>query len=242
LTRAPRSDGWQRLERSIENCERCPRLRDHCREVARTRRRAYRDQVYWGKPVPGFGDHRARILFLGLAPAAHGANRTGRMFTGDRSGEWLYGALHRVGLSGRALSEGRGDGLTLRGAFISATCRCAPPANRPSREEMARCEPYLDREFELLGRLRVVVALGQIAWDAALRRAQRSSTEGLPRPRPRFGHGSTCRLPFREHEPPFWLLGSYHPSQQNTQTGRLTRAMFDRVMRRAVALAEEARR
>lgn len=209
---------------------------DHCREVARTRRRAYRDQVYWGKPVPGFGDRQARILLLGLAPAAHGANRTGRMFTGDRSGDWLYGALHRAGLSNRPRSDGRDDGLELRGAFISATCRCAPPANKPSTDEMTHCESYLDREFELLAGLRVVVALGKIAWDASLRRVQRIAPGDLPRPKPRFSHGAECRLPFREDGAPIWLLGSYHPSQQNTQTGRLTRKMFDSAMERAVLL------
>lgn len=237
MTRILRIDGWQRLETSIVSCERCPRLVDHCREVARTRRRAYREQVYWGKPVPGFGDRQARILLLGLAPAAHGANRTGRMFTGDRSGDWLYGALHRAGLSNRPRSDGRDDGLELRGAFISATCRCAPPANKPSTDEMANCESYLDREFELLAGLRVVVALGKIAWDASLRRVQRIRPGDLPRPKPRFSHGAECRLPFREDGPSIWLLGSYHPSQQNTQTGRLTREMFDSAMERAVRLA-----
>ena len=177
---------------------------------------------------------------LGLAPAAHGANRTGRMFTGDRSGDWLYGALQRVGMSNQARSVGLDDGLELRGVFISATCRCAPPANKPTNEEMANCVPYLDREFELLGSLRVVVALGKIAWDAALRRVQRLAPDGLPRPKPRFSHGGECRLPFRAQEPPIWLLGSYHPSQQNTQTGRLTRAMFDRAMKRAATLAQRS--
>ena len=237
LTRSAGIDGWRRLEREIVSCELCPRLLDHCREVAKIRRRAYRDQVYWGKPVPGFGDPEARVLLLGLAPAAHGANRTGRMFTGDRSGDWLFGALHRAGLANQARSENCADGLELQRAFISATCRCAPPANKPSTEEMARCAPYLDREFELLEGLRVVVALGKIAWDAALRRVQRVAPDGLPRPRPRFSHGAECRLPFREDQPPVWLLGSYHPSQQNTHTGRLTREMFDGAIGRAVALS-----
>ena len=148
------------------------------------RRRAYRDQRYWGRPVPGFGDRRARILLLGLAPAAHGANRTGRMFTGDRSGDWLYGALHRAGLASQAQSRCRDDGLRLEGVFVTATCRCAPPANRPTPEEMSNCAPFLDREFELLDRLRVVVALGRIAWDAALRRSLREAADAMPRPRP----------------------------------------------------------
>ncbi|HKQ62723.1 MAG TPA: uracil-DNA glycosylase family protein, partial [Candidatus Polarisedimenticolaceae bacterium] len=153
---------WAELERAIVGCERCPRLVRHCREVARTRRRAYRDQTYWGRPVPGFGDVRARILLLGLAPAAHGANRTGRMFTGDSSGDWLYAALHRAGLADRPRAESRQDGLTLRGAFINAACRCAPPDNRPLPAELARCARFLDREFELLAELRVTVALGKI--------------------------------------------------------------------------------
>jgi uracil-DNA glycosylase family 4 len=237
MTSASEVDRWARLERSVVSCRRCPRLIDHCREVARTRRRAYRDQVYWGRPVPGFGDRRARILMLGLAPAAHGANRTGRMFTGDRSGDWLFAALHRAGLSNQARSVDPDDGLRLRDVYISATCRCAPPANKPTAEEMAACERHLDAELELLDRLRVVVALGKIAWDAALRRVQRVVPDGLPRPRPRFSHGAECSLPFLPDESPVLLLGSYHPSQQNTHTGRLTRPMLDRVMKRAVALA-----
>jgi uracil-DNA glycosylase family 4 len=200
------------------------------------RRRAYRDQDYWGRPVPSFGSHRARILLIGLAPAAHGANRTGRMFTGDRSGDWLYAALHRVGLANQPTATAADDGLALSDAFISATCRCAPPGNRPTRDEIENCQPFLDREFDLLDRLQVTVALGKIAWDAALRRSLRIAGE-LPRPRPTFGHGAEIALPMRPGIR-LWLLGSYHPSQQNTQTGRLTRPMFDRVLRRAVTLAE----
>jgi uracil-DNA glycosylase family 4 len=211
----------------------------HCREVARVKRRAYRDDDYWGRPVPGFGDRRARILLLGLAPGAHGANRTGRMFTGDRSGEWLYAALHRAGLASRPDSLGPGDGLQLDGAFISAVCRCAPPANRPTRDEMDRCSDYLDREFELLGDARVVLALGQIAWEAALRRVRRIGGP-VPSPKPRFGHGAEIALDLRGDGGPCRLLGSYHPSQQNTLTGRLTRPMLDRVIRRAVTLAGRA--
>ena len=228
---------WSRLEREVHECERCVRLREHCREVARVRRRAYRDETYWGRPVPSFGDRDARILILGLAPAAHGANRTGRMFTGDRSGDWLYGALYRAGLASQPDATSRDDGLALNGAFISAVCRCAPPGNRPTPDEMARCSSYLDAEFELLQRVRVTLALGRIAWDAAFRRATRVGPGAVPRPRPAFAHGAEARLPMRRGCAPLWLLGSYHPSQQNTLTGRLTRAMLDDVVRRAVELA-----
>ena len=229
---------WLRLEREIVACELCPRLIAHCRAVARTRRRAYQGEEYWGRPVPGFGDRTARILVLGLAPAAHGANRTGRMFTGDRSGEWLYAALHHAGLANRAASVHRDDGLALSGAFISAACRCAPPGNRPTREELERCAPFLDHEIELLDRLRVVVALGRIAWDAALARAARVGKP--PRPRPKFAHGAETRLAIGGSGTPLWLVGSYHPSQQNTFTGRLTRPMLEAVFLRAVQLADPA--
>ena len=236
MTIRRKTSAWERLQREIVSCELCPRLRGHCAEIARVRRRAYRDQEYWGRPVPSLGSRRARILLLGLAPAAHGANRTGRMFTGDRSGDWLYAALHRAGLANQPTSTGKRDGLKLVNTFVTATCRCAPPANKPTAEEIANCEPYLDREFDLMDRLRVTVALGKIAWDAALRRARRVSGS-LPRPRPAFSHGAETVLPMRAGAP-CWLLGSYHPSQQNTQTGRLTRPMFDRVIRRAVVLAD----
>jgi uracil-DNA glycosylase family 4 len=234
---------WDGLERAIVGCRKCPRLRAHCAEVARVRRRAYREEVYWGRPVPGFGDRRgARILFVGLAPAAHGANRTGRMFTGDRSGDWLYAALHRAGLADRPASIGRDDPLALAGSFVTAACRCAPPANRPTAAELARCAPYLDREIDLLRGVHVVVALGRVAWDALWRRAARVSGGPVPGPRPRFGHGAEVLLPLRAGgRGRLWLLGSYHPSQQNTQTGRLTRPMLDAVVRRAVRLAGPAR-
>ncbi len=232
---------WRRLERDVVACERCPRLRRHCRTVARRKRLAYRDEDYWGRPVPGFGDPQARILLLGLAPAAHGANRTGRMFTGDRSGDWLYAALHRAGLASQPHSLRRGDGLSLRGAFVTAACRCAPPANRPAPRELARCAEYLDRELCLLGRVRVAVALGKIAWDAAVRRAAEVAPAAVPRPRPAFAHGAEARLALTPGRPPIVLLGSYHPSQQNTFTGRLTRPMLDAVLRRAVRLARSGR-
>jgi uracil-DNA glycosylase family 4 len=230
---------WEGLEREIEHCALCERLRTHCDEIARVRRRAYRDQIYWGRPLKGFGDRRARVMLLGLAPAAHGANRTGRMFTGDRSGDWLFAALHRAGFANQPMSVARDDGLALTDVFISAACRCAPPDNKPTPDELARCGPFLDRELALLDRVRVIVALGKIAWDAALRRAARVKPGCLPRPRPGFGHGAEIRLPLRRADRPSWLLGSYHPSQQNTQTGRLTRGMFNRVIRRAARLADE---
>ena len=234
----PTQAAWSSLERELIGCEACPRLITHCREVARVKRRAYRNEPYWGRPVPGFGDRRARILLLGLAPAAHGANRTGRMFTGDRSGDWLYGALKRRGLANQGESTQRDDGLRLSDVFISAVCRCAPPGNRPTPDEMQNCTSFLDREFELLNRLRVIVALGKIAWDAALRHAERVTPGSVPRPRPVFGHCAESRIVARAGRPPVELLGSYHPSQQNTQTGRLTRPMTDAVLRRAAVLAD----
>ena len=215
---------------TIISCERCPRLRDYCAQVAREKRRAFKDYVYWGKPVPGFGDPRARVLLVGLAPAAHGANRTGRMFTGDRSGDWLYAALHRAGYASQPTSESRDDGLRLRGAYVTAVVRCAPPANRPAPGERDNCLPYLERELALLQRCRTIVALGAFAWDGTLR-AIRGLTGEAPRPRPRFGHGAEASVGG-------WaLLDCYHPSQQNTFTGRLTEPMLDAVLARARSLA-----
>jgi uracil-DNA glycosylase family 4 len=188
--------------------------------------------------VPGFGDRRARVVLVGLAPAAHGANRTGRVFTGDRSGDWLYSALHRLGFANQPHSTGRDDGLSLRNAYVTAACRCAPPGNRPTPVELEACAPYLDREMELLDRIRVVVALGKIAWDTVIARARRLDPASLPRPRPAFGHGAETRLRLRKHGRSLPVLGSYHPSQQNTQTGRLTRPMFDAVLRKAARRAD----
>ncbi len=230
------SNSWQGLNRAIVGCERCPRLRRHCIEVARVKRRAFMDQTYWGKPVVGFGDRAARVLLCGLAPAAHGANRTGRMFTGDDSGNWLYAALYRAGFATQPSATGMEDGLALRDAFITASARCAPPDNKPTPAERAACAPFLDAEVALLDRVRVVVALGQIAWNTMLGCARRADPESVPSPRPAFGHGAETRVRIRAGAPPVVLLGSYHPSRQNTNTGRLTRPMLDTVLSRAKVL------
>ena len=214
------------LQARICRCRACPRLVAWREEVGRVKRRAYRDWEYWARPVPGFGDPRARLVIIGLAPGAHGANRTGRMFTGDRSGDFLYAGLFRAGFASQTTSEHRGDGLELRDAFITAPVRCAPPANRPTPEEISRCAHFLDEELALL-RPRVFLALGAIAWAAALRCLR------APRPWPPFAHGASLELPDGR-----WLVGSYHVSQQNTQTGRLTAAMFDAVLARISRLLE----
>jgi uracil-DNA glycosylase family 4 len=218
-----------RLEREIVRCERCPRLRGWCAEVARTKRKSFASETYWGKPVPGFGDPKARIWILGLAPAAHGANRTGRMFTGDKSGEFLYAALHRAGFANQPNSDSRDDGLKLQGVWISAAGRCAPPANKPTPEELATCSEWLDREREALSDVRVILALGAIAWDAALALLARGGA-AIPKPRPKFGHGAHIELGGLQ------LLGCYHVSQQNTFTGKLTPMMLDGVLRAACNL------
>ena len=219
------------LASAVEGCRRCPELRAYCAEVARTKRRAYAGWEYWGRPVPGFGDPAARIWILGLAPAAHGANRTGRMFTGDRSGDFLYAALFRAGLANRGESASREDGLRLAGAYIGAALRCAPPANRPTPAQLEACSTWLDAESELLGRWTVLLCLGAIAWDAALALLARRGAS-LPRPRPKFAHGAELGIGGRR------VLGCYHVSQQNTFTGRLTPAMLDAVLVRAIALAD----
>jgi uracil-DNA glycosylase family 4 len=205
------------LQSKIIACTRCPRLRAHCREVAQVKRRAYRDHEYWGKPVPSFGDPEARVLILGLAPGAHGANRTGRMFTGDKSGEFLYRALYETGFASQPTGTDRDDGLTLKGAYISASAHCAPPDNKPSREELLNCRPYLERELKLLKNVRVVVALGRIAFDTYL---------SVIKERRKFGHGVAYDL-----KPV--LIGSYHPSQQNTSTGKLTATMLREIFEQA---------
>jgi uracil-DNA glycosylase family 4 len=222
---------WDRLERTIISCRRCPRLVAHREQVARDKRRAYQDEEYWGRPLPGFGDRRARLWIVGLAPAAHGGNRTGRLFTGDRSGDFLFEALHATGFANQPTSIRRGDGLELRDAFMSPICRCAPPANKPLPEEIVNCRPYLVEELRLLGNLRAVVVLGQIAMDGFLR-AWAAASHAVPKPRPRFGHGIEHRLDER-----VTLLCSYHPSQQNTFTGKLTQKMLRAVFRRARQLA-----
>ena len=214
----------------IHACRRCPRLVEWRAACAADPPRRFRGEEYWARPLDGFGDPAARVTIVGLAPAAHGANRTGRMFTGDRSGEWLFAALHRAGYANRPRSERRGDPLRLRDAYVTAVVRCAPPANRPTPAERDQCLPFLERELALLNRCRVIVALGAFAWDGAMRAARALGAE-MPRPRPRFGHGTEARLGS-------WaLLGCYHPSQQNTFTGRLTRPMLDEVLARARELA-----
>jgi uracil-DNA glycosylase len=219
------------LTDEIVACRACPRLVEWRERVAHEKRAAFRDESYWGRPVPGFGDSAARVLVVGLAPAAHGGNRTGRIFTGDRSGDWLFGALHRTGYANQATSVRADDGLELRDAYVSAAVRCAPPANKPTPGERDRCMPYLVRELALLERVRVIVVLGKFAYDATARVLAESGSP-LPSPRPPFGHGvevSTERA---------IVLGCYHPSQQNTFTGKLTESMLDDVFVRARALSE----
>ena len=211
------------LNQDIVACTRCPRLVEYLGEVARKKRRMYLDWDYWGRPIPSFGSADARLMLLGLAPAAHGGNRTGRAFTGDRSGDWVFGVLHKFGFASQPTSMHRDDGLEVRDALISAAARCAPPANKPLPLELETCRPFLVRELQLLSELRVVVALGKIAFDAFLSAAPHVPIE-IPRPRPRFGHGALYHL-----DNGLALMGSYHPSQQNTQTGRLTRPMFEEI-------------
>lgn len=220
------------LQVETSSCTRCPRLVAWREEVAREKRASYRDDEYWGRPVPAFGDPEARILVVGLAPAAHGANRTGRMFTGDPSGDWLYGALHRAGLANQPTSVSRDDGLMLSNVFVTAAVRCAPPANKPTPAERDACRPWLERELDLLPDLRVLVTLGQFAYAQTLRILADAGLP-VPRPRPRFGHGVEVPL---DGGPV--VIGSYHPSQQNTFTGKLTEEMFDAIWVRARDLAE----
>jgi uracil-DNA glycosylase len=218
------------LAEAVHECRRCPRLVAWRERVAAEKRAAFRDETYWGRPVAGFGDPRARVLLLGLAPAAHGANRTGRMFTGDRSGDFLYAALHRTGFANQPVALHRGDGLELRDCWITASVRCAPPANKPLPSERDNCAEWLRAELPLLERVRVVVCLGAFAWESGLRQL----APGL-RPRPRFGHGAEAEVEALR------MLGCFHPSQQTTFTGKLTPAMLDAVLERARALAGQAR-
>jgi len=225
------------VESAVVECRRCPRLVAWREEVARTKRAAFRDQTYWGRPVPAFGDPDARLLVVGLAPAAHGGNRTGRMFTGDRSGDWLYRALFEAGFASQPESIAPGDGLTLSDCLITAPVRCAPPANQPLPAERANCQPYLEAELSLTPRVRVMVALGGIAWTQ-LHRVLEELGWGLPARRVPFGHGAEVEVarPADAGGGGVHLLGSYHPSQQNTFTGTLTREMFALIWTRARAL------
>ncbi len=215
----------ERIAREVVGCRACPRLVAWRERVAREKTARFADQTYWGRPAPGFGDPGARVLILGLAPAAHGTNRTGRMFTGDRSGDFLYSSLHRTGFANQPTSLARDDGLRLTGAFVTAVNRCAPPANKPTPDERDRCLPFLERELVALEDLRVIVTLGAYAWDGALRAL--AALGHTTRPKPRFGHGAEAEIG------PYRVLGCFHPSQQNTFTGKLTPAMIDAVMRHA---------
>ena len=224
------------VHREIVACARCPRLRAHCARIAREKKAAHRDDKYWGKPVPGFGDPAARVLVLGLAPAAHGANRTGRVFTGDGSGDFLMHAMHACGFASIPTSRHAGDGLALGDAYIAAAVRCAPPANKPTPAEIANCAPHLEAELDALGHVRVIVALGRIATDAYWRLARHRGIE--PRPRPAFAHAAVF-VPTGGLAPA--LVMSYHPSRQNTNTGRLTAPMLEQVFHTARRVAEERR-
>ena len=225
----------QVLQKEIIECRQCPRLLEHCSKIATVKRRAYRDWTYWGKPVPAFGDPAARVLILGLAPGAHGSNRTGRMFTGDGSGQMLYRTLYKTGFASQPDSHHRDDGMTLHDAFITAAARCAPPGNKPTPQELRNCRPFFERELELLPNLKVVVALGKIAFDTYLDILKAS---GVIRARSPFVFGHDCQYKIAPGQP--ILVSSYHPSQQNTSTGKLTEKMLIAVFRRARRLAETA--
>jgi uracil-DNA glycosylase len=225
------SAGLRDLDREVIACRRCPRLVAWREQVARVKRASFASEEYWGKPLPGFGDPEAAVLVVGLAPAAHGGNRTGRIFTGDRSGDWLFGSLYRTGFANQPTSVTRDDGLRLTGCYIAAAVRCAPPANKPTPGERDNCLPYLVRELRLLESVRVIVTLGSFGWDAAFRVLADLGGLAIPRPRPKFGHGAEASVG------QFVVLGCYHPSQQNTFTGKLTEPMIDAVFGRAKALA-----
>jgi uracil-DNA glycosylase family 4 len=225
-----RADSLEAITAEVVECRACPRLVAWREEVAHVKRAAFADQTYWGRPVPSFGDPDARLLVVGLAPAAHGGNRTGRVFTGDRSGDWLFASMYRTGWANQPHSVAPGDGLRLLGAFIAAVVRCAPPANKPTPPERDRCLGYLVREMAALDTVKVVVALGGFGWDGVLR-AVRALGDPPPKPKPRFGHGAEADLGR------FTMIGTYHPSQQNTFTGKLTEPMMDAVFERARELA-----
>ncbi|KPK65458.1 MAG: uracil-DNA glycosylase [Gemmatimonas sp. SG8_38_2] len=225
-------EAWDQLETRITKCQECPRLVEWREQVAREKRAAFADQEYWGRPIPGFGDRKAWLLLVGLAPAAHGANRTGRMFTGDRSGDFLYAALHRAGLASQPEATDRDDGLRLLGAYITAVVRCAPPANKPLTEERDRCRGFLEEEFDLLTGARVVLALGGYSFGQVLR-ILKERGHPVPSPLPKFAHGRTVEM---GKESPA-VIASYHPSQQNTFTGKLTPEMLDAVLRHSRSLA-----
>ncbi|MBI1877411.1 MAG: uracil-DNA glycosylase [Chloroflexi bacterium] len=244
------NNSWQILNNDIVTCRACPRLVAWREQVAQEKRRAYRDWEYWGKPVPGFGDPVARLLVVGLAPGAHGSNRTGRMFTGDSSGDTLYTALHRAGFASQPISRHRDDGLTLTDAFITAVGRCAPPGNHPTPAELATCRPFLVREFHLMPQVQVIVALGQIAFEQCLRllrehgyreeskaKAEAEKQSDISRP-PKFGHKFSYLFTGASATDQKHLITSYHPSRQNTQTGRLTQAMLDEVFALVRSLLE----
>ena len=223
------SQQLRRLNSQVVECRRCPRLVEWREDVAKTKRASFADESYWGRPITGFGDPAARLVVLGLAPAAHGGNRTGRIFTGDRSGDWLFAALHRAGYANQPTSTHVDDGLELTDCYVAAAVRCAPPANKPTPDERDACLPYFVAELEILRNVKVIVCLGSFAWDAALRAL---AFEGhLAKPKPKFGHLAEAAVG------PYVLLGSYHPSQQNTFTGKLTEPMFDAVFSRAKELS-----
>jgi uracil-DNA glycosylase len=228
-------DGLQPLNETVIACRKCPRLVRWREQVAKDPPLRYRGERYWAKPLPGFGDANARLLIVGLAPAAHGGNRTGRIFTGDKSGDWLYAALYDCGFANQPTSQRRDDGLRLKDSYITAAVRCAPPANKPALQEFRRCRPYLVQELRLLKHVRVVIALGKIAFDSFLK-AYEEAGGTVAKPRPWFGHGQSVRL--SQH---LTLLCSYHPSQQNTFTGKLTKPMFQAVFQRAKAVLSAER-
>jgi uracil-DNA glycosylase family 4 len=229
-------DSLKRVTADVVACDRCPRLVAYRAQVAQTKRRTFRNETYWGRPVPGFGDLHARLVIVGLAPGAHGSNRTGRMFTGDSSGDTLFAALHAYGFASQPQALARDDGLRLSDCFITAAARCVPPGNRPSREELRCCQPFLLREMALMQTARVYVALGRVAYDT-LRVAFEARGQDLQPAKMRFGHGNACQV----GDEGLHLLCSYHPSRQNTQTGRLTTAMFRRIFSRARRIVETQR-